>query len=213
MVAGASGSRSALGATFVVVGAGLVVGIGTQVAQGELSGSWGVLANSSVMWALAAFALGAVLPTTGWAAGGGAAHLVVASFAYYEAVEWFEGSRSDPSRAIIWSLAGIVAGAAFGVAGHWCVRRPMWRGPTLGLVSGVLFAEGVYLTWYVGNPPLRAAGIVELAASVVVAVVACVAARRCAPSRGVDVTMAIVVGAAVLTMLAGKVIGDALAYG
>lgn len=46
-------------APFVAVAGGLALGIGTQVLQGELPGSWGVLANSGTAWAFGAFAVGA----------------------------------------------------------------------------------------------------------------------------------------------------------
>lgn len=200
-----------------VVGAGLAVGIGTQVMQGVLSGSWSVLANSGVMWALAAFALGAVLPTTRWAMVGGAAHLVIASFAYYEAVEWFEGSSSDLSRSLIWALAGVIAGVVFGLAGHLCVRRSAWRGPSLALVGGVLVGEGMHLSRMVGDAALRTAGAAELMVAAVFGVAAFVAAARHSPSdarsRVVTTTAVALAASAWLTVGVSRLIGVALAAG
>lgn len=210
-------AHSALVPSLTVVCAGLVVGIGTQVMQGVLSGSWSVLANSGVMWALAAFGLGAVLPTTRWAVGGGAAHLVIASFAYYEAVEWFEGSRSDLSRSVIWALAGVIAGAVFGLAGHQCVRRRTWRGPSLALLSGVLVGEGMHLSRMVDDAALRSAGAAELVVALGFGVAAFVAASRHTPvavrSRVVAVTAITLAGSAWLTVGGTSVIGQALAMG
>lgn len=209
--------RSALVPGLTVVCAGLAVGIGTQVMQGVLSGSWSVLANSGVMWALAAFGLGAVLPTARWAMAGGAAHLVIASFAYYEAVEWFEGSSSDVSRSVIWALAGVIAGVVFGLAGHWCVRRSAWRGPSLALISGVLVGEGMHLSRMVDDAALRTAGAAELSVAAAIGVAAFVAAARHAPSaarnRVVTTTAVALAGSAWLTVGVSRVIGVALSAG
>lgn len=147
----------------IIAAAGLAIGTITQVLQGFLPDGWGVLANSGVMWALMAFALGAALPNERLAAAGGASALVIASTVYYAAVDWFEGTGSDPRSAIIWSAAGIVAGPVFAIAGHWCFHRAGWRYHALALVGGVLFGEGTHLGWLAGNPGLRPAGIVELA--------------------------------------------------
>lgn len=114
----------------LVVVTGAVLGIGTQILQGALPGGWGVLANSGVMWALGAFALGYLLPTRRWAVVGGAVQLVVASCTYYVAVDWFEGIRSGPHGAVIWSAAGIVAGTVFGFAGHLAASRVARRATT-----------------------------------------------------------------------------------
>jgi len=79
----------AVGAAAVAIVAGLVVGIGTQVLQGVLPDSWGVLANSGVVWALGAFALGTLMPSVRAAALGGTTTMVLASLSYYWAVDWF----------------------------------------------------------------------------------------------------------------------------
>ncbi|MCU1394536.1 MAG: hypothetical protein JWM34_2964 [Ilumatobacteraceae bacterium] len=201
--------RALTTATITVVGAiaaGAALGTGTQILQGVLPGGWGVLANSGVMWALAAFALGAALPAIrpAPAAVGGAIELVVASCTYYLAVGWFEHSASNARSAIIWSLAGVMAGSVFGAAGHIARRRPEWRGPSLALVGGTLVGEGVHLTWFVGNPALRWAGIVEMVIAAVIGV-ACSTRRHRAAALGV------VGAAAVLTLLAGSVIDGAFA--
>lgn len=145
-----------------VVIAGLVLGIGTQILQGVLPDRWGVLANSGVVWAIGAFALGAILPDARSAAIGGAIELVIASCIFYVAAGWFEGSSSNPRSAVIWSCAGIVAGSVFGAAGHLARRSAVWRDPAWALVAGAIAAEGAYLTWQVGNSTLRPAGLVEL---------------------------------------------------
>lgn len=188
----------------VVVVAGLAVGIVTQILQGVLPDGWGVLANSGVMWALLAFALGMVMPSPRWAAVGGAVELVIASIAYYMAVAWFEGNSSEVRSALVWSMAGIVAGSVFGLAG-WCARRTEWRNAALALVSGVLIGEGSYLVWRVGDRS-RPAGIVELAVAGIIAVVSLTRAPRATqrvPRAGVA---ALMVAAGVTTLVAMKAI-------
>jgi hypothetical protein len=154
-------ARAAQYAATVAV-AGLVLGVGTQILQGVLPDGWSVLANSGVVWAIGAFALGAILPDPRSAAIGGAIELVIASCIFYVAVDWFEGSSSNPRSALIWSCAGIVAGSAFGAAGYLARRSAVWREPAWAFVAGAIAAEGVYLTWQVGNTTLRPAGLVEL---------------------------------------------------
>jgi uncharacterized protein DUF6518 len=147
----------------VAVLAGLVVGIGTQALQGVLPGSWGVLANSGVAWALCAFAIGTVMPSDRAAALGGAVAMVLASVSYYQAVEWFEGTSSNLRSTVIWSLAGVVAGPVFGVAGRWVRARSDVRWLALAPVAGILLAEGGHLLWFVGVDELWPAGVVEVA--------------------------------------------------
>jgi hypothetical protein len=166
-----------LAAAVAVLG-GLVVGIGTQVLQGVLPGSWGVLANSGVAWALAACAIGTVLPSDRAAALGGAVAMVLASTSYYWAVEWFEGIESSSRGTVIWSLAGLVAGPVFGVAGRWARHRPDRRGLALAPVAGVLVGEGIHLLWFVGVDDLWPAGLVELVLGAMLAVGATVRDRR-----------------------------------
>jgi len=189
-----------------IVASGLAVGIVTQILQGVLPDGWGVLANSGVMWALMAFALGAALPTPRWATAGGAVQLVIASIVYYIAVDWFEGHSSDPRGAIIWSAAGIVAGPVFGLAGHWFTHRAAWRYSVLTLVAGVLVGEGIHLIWFVGNPDLRPAGITELILAVSIASICLAGSLRSTLHRAPAITAGVTVAAAVITLAAGSII-------
>ena len=117
-----------LAAVVVMVG-GLALGIGTQVLQGVLPGSWGVIANSGTAWALGAFAVGALLPSDRAAAIGGAAAMVLASVSYHAAVDWFEGSSSNGRSALIWSIA---ARGRVGVR----PRRPLVPHPARAPLAG-----------------------------------------------------------------------------
>ena len=148
-----------LAAMTAVLG-GLVLGIGTQMLQGELPGSWNVLANSGVAWAAAAAGIGAVMPSRRSAALGGAAALVLASVSYYWAVEWLEGGRSHDRSTVIWSLAGVAAGLAFGAIGYLVRADRERRWLALAVAAGVVLAEGLYFWRYV--PHLRPAASAEL---------------------------------------------------
>ena len=187
----------------VIVVAGLVVGIATQILQGVLPDGWGVLANSGVMWALAAFALGAAMPTTRWAVGGGAAQLVIAAVSYYVAVDVFENAGTNARATLIWSVAGVIAGSVFGLAGYWFSHHRTWRYPSLSLVGGVLIGEGIHLAWFVGNTALRPAGFIELTIGIALAILCVVRAG----SRSVilSVIAAASIGAAG-TLAAGQII-------
>ncbi|MCU1391550.1 MAG: hypothetical protein JWL72_4888 [Ilumatobacteraceae bacterium] len=201
-------TRTAAVAMCAAVVAGAALGIGTQVLQGVLPGGWSVLANSGVMWALAAFTLGACMPATRragvtLAAAGGAIELVVASCLYYAAVGWFEHSASNARSSIIWSCAGVVAGSVFGAVGQ-LARRQEWRGPAIALIAGTLAGEGARVAWFVGNPAVHWAGIVELTAAIVVG-------GTCVARRHGLLALGVIGAAAVLTLLAGSVIDHAFA--
>lgn len=192
-----------------IVISGLAVGVITQILQGVLPDGWGVLANSGVMWALMAFALGACMPTQRWAAAGGAAQLVIASIIYYMAVDWFEGTSSDARGAIIWSAAGIVAGSVFGLFGHVFARSAAWRWPALAIVAGVLVGEGIHLSWFVGNADLRPAGVAELAVAGVLAIVCITGSVRSALRWSSAIVVGVTVAAGAATLAAGKLIDAA----
>lgn len=164
-----------LAALTAVLG-GLVLGIGTQVLQGILPGNWNVLANSGVAWALGAAVIGALMPTVRSAVTGGAAALVLASISYYWAVEAFEGIGSDGRGALIWSVAGIAAGSAFGLVGHLVRADRDRRWLALALAAGVVLAEGAYFVRFI--PWLRPAGIVEVTIGVGLIVLCLVRERR-----------------------------------
>ena len=175
---------------------GVALGVATQALQGSLGGSSAVLANSGAVWALVAFALGLVMPSSRVAAVGGAACLVAASISYYVAVDVFEGISSAPRGAIVWSMAGIVAGSAFGFAGFVARHNDEQRRSAWALLAGVVMGEGIHLTWYVGNAELRPAGIAELA---VAGIIVALALRR---ARSAVVVAAITASAALTTLLA-----------
>jgi hypothetical protein len=139
---------------------GFLIGVATQVLQGELDGSWNVLANSGVMWSLGAAAIGMLMPTARTAIAGGATSMVVASCSYYWAAEAFDGIASSGRSPMVWSVVGIVAGSAFGLAG-WTIRfDASRRWLALAAVGGLLIGEGRHLVRVVEW--LRPAGTVQL---------------------------------------------------
>jgi len=197
----------------VAIAAGAALGIGTQVLQGWLPGAWGVVANSGVAWAVAAFGLGMLVATDRLAAPAGAVALVVAAVSYYRAVEWFEHSSSGPKGAILWSVAGVVAGPVFAVAGRWGRMVPARRAFAWALVAGTLVGEGVHLLWFVGRGGLWPAGLVEL----VLGGVLVVRSMRGSPPPSMDrgraaaYVIAIAGGAVLATLLAGRLIDHGFA--
>lgn len=188
-------TRTAIALTGAVI-VGVALGFAIQALQGSLGGSSAVLANSGAVWILVAFALGLAMPSPRVAAVGGAMCLVAASISYYVAVDWFEGIASGPRGTVIWSIAGIVAGLAFGLAGFLARNNTRHRRSAWALLTGVLIGEGIHLTWHVGNDELRPAGIAELA---VAAVIATLTLRR---ARSATLVITTTAAAAVATLLA-----------
>lgn len=172
----------------VLVGVG--IGLVTLQLQGLLPGSWSHLANSGAVWALGAFALGAVVASVRVAALSGAAAMLLASCSYYAAADGLDALSSSRG-ALIWSVAGLVAGPVFGGAG-WVVRNCAdRRWLALAVVAGVVIFEGVYLVWLVGVDDLWPAGLVELVVGGALAVLCAIRDRQ--PAR----ILAVVGGGAV----------------
>jgi hypothetical protein len=185
---------------------GVAVGVGTQLLQGVLPEAWGVLANSGVIWALAAFALGTTLRSFPVAMIGGALQLVAASAMYSLAVDWFEGGSFSVRGAVIWSIAGTCCGIVFGAAGHGFARSSATRPGGVAVVAGTMFVEGAYLTWHVGNATLRPAGLVELVVAGGLAGWALVEQARHDPSNSLWHVFAALATSIVATVAAGVVI-------
>lgn len=183
--------------------AGIALGFGTQILQGSLSDSPGVLANSGVVWALVAFCLGLSVRSSRSAALGGALALVAASFSYYVAADWFEGVGFSLRAPLVWSVAGVAAGSGLGIAGFVARCNPQHRTSAGALVAGIVLGEGIHLTWLVGNPQLRPAGLLELA---IATTIAAMSMRRGRSARFVP---AIATAAAAATLLALRLIDAA----
>jgi hypothetical protein len=131
--------------------AGLALGVGDLVVMTHLAYPWANLANSSAVWAISAFLLGAVLRTGPIrSAVAGAVMLVVAVEAYYGYAAFLklDGVATVWSaHARMWMVFGVIAGVVFGVAGSWTSGNVWWQrvvGCAAG--AGVLIGEAV-LSW------------------------------------------------------------------
>ena len=137
---------AATGAVSLAVTAGLLLGVLDLALQVYLPYPLATLADSSAVWAVAAFLLGRSLRVApGVAACAGAVLLVVAVEVYYLAA-WAVGMGAGGSAlsfvATSWMTAGIIAGAVFGAAGTWSHQRETWLGAaSLALAAGVLVGE------------------------------------------------------------------------
>lgn len=138
-------------ATITVVG--LLTGVLTQFGQSVLPDGWSQVANAISPWLFVAFLLGSTMPDDRWAAGAGAAALLLALVGYYAMTELRYGIGGGTGSLILWGTGAIVGGPVFGFAGH------RWRGPShreraaaIGLVGAVAIAEGAYITIVLGRP-------------------------------------------------------------
>lgn len=128
------------------VGAGVALGALDLLLQVVLPYPLANLANSSAVWALAAFALALWARTSpAVAALGGVVLLVVAVEAYYLvaiAVDMADLYALTSPSTVLWMASGVIAGSVFAVAGSWVATDGGWRA-ALGLAaaSAVLLAE------------------------------------------------------------------------
>lgn len=132
-------SRLALAAV-----AGLSVGAGTSAAQTLLGGfALAGLANAVSPWVMAPFFLGATGRSRGSAVVLGTA-ACLASVAGYYLVSALRGFGVNPTTVLIWSLAALIAGSVFGLAGHhWATARARTRGLGAALLVAVWASEAV----------------------------------------------------------------------
>jgi hypothetical protein len=133
-------------AVAAVVG-GVVLGVVDLLLQRVLPYPWANLANSSAVWALAAYGLGLWVRTPWWrAAIAGAVLLVVAVPVYYVAATIFLHdliATAWSRTALVWMAFGVLAGLVFGF-GASLVRSSGWQQPAgVALPGAVLFAEAL----------------------------------------------------------------------
>ena len=138
-------------ATITVVG--LATGVLTQFGQSVLPDGWSQVANAISPWLLVAFLLGSTMPDDRWAAGAGAAALLLALVGYYAMTELRYGIGGGTGSLILWGASAVIGGPVFGVAGH------RWRGPShreraaaIGLMGAVAIAEGAYIALVLERP-------------------------------------------------------------
>jgi hypothetical protein len=126
------------------LGAGLALGVMTNLAQGWLPGSWNQIANSGAAWSAVAFIAGALLADRGVrvAAAGGLAAEVGLVAGYYGFAEFGRGGMGMLTPGLVWLVTAVVAGPLFGTAGAWWRRGSLRRRIVGGAaVAGVIGAE------------------------------------------------------------------------
>ena len=106
------------------------------------------LFNSPAVWALAAFAFGWWARERVASIAGAVIVLVVGVETYYLADVLVRGaSRSNltSSTALVWLVAGVIAGVVFGTAGSWASGRSGWRAVAgRAALPAVFGSEAVY---------------------------------------------------------------------
>jgi hypothetical protein len=154
----------------VTILAGLLLGAADLVLQKVLPYPWADLANSSALWAVAAFGLGLWVRAPWWrAALAGVVLLVLAVPVYYltaTLVQHDAIANAWAPTSFLWMFFGVLAGVVFGIAGAFASATG-WRGAVAVAVPGaVLFAEALILL----RRDEDAAAIIELALGVLVMV-------------------------------------------
>lgn len=168
--------RSVAAVAVVAVVAGIAVGGLDLLAQRTLPYPWANLANSSAVWAVAAFAIGA------WVRRGAVrcvaatgVMLLVAVEAYFAFAVWFlhdDRATLTSAAAVLWLVFGVVAGCVFGFAGHLrAVYGPWPAAVGAALPAAVLLAEAAVLAGRGGDEGGETA-VIEIVLAVVVALVA-----------------------------------------
>ena len=139
------GALAYLGAAILV---GLATGAVTQLLQGILPQEIGSIANSITPWLAVAFAVGSRGGRWWLAAIAGALALLAALVGYYWLVQVRFGYGAELRGAVLlWTIAAVVGGPVFGVAGRWWRgERPWPRATATALLGAAAIAEGAYLS-------------------------------------------------------------------
>jgi hypothetical protein len=162
----------------VTILAGLLLGAADLLLQKALPYPWADLANSSALWAVAAFGLGLWVRAPWWrAAVAGVVLLVLAVPVYYltaTLVQHDAIANAWAPTSFLWMFFGVLAGVVFGIAGAFASATG-WRGAVAVAMPGaVLFAEALILLLRDGDAAYRRdnrwAAIIELAVGVLVMV-------------------------------------------
>jgi hypothetical protein len=130
----------------VAIVGGIALGAVDLIAQRELPYPWANLANSSAVWAIGAFAIGA------WVRAGrrqpaiaGVVLLVVAVGAYYLTATLVQNddlANLWAPTSLVWMAFGVLAGTVFGTFGAWSRSSTRWRAITgIAALGAVFFAE------------------------------------------------------------------------
>lgn len=169
-----------------VVG-GVALGAVDLLLQRVLPYPWANLANSSAIWALAAYGLGLWVRTPWWrAATAGAVLLLLAVPTYYLAAAVFLGDETSmlwSPAALLWMAFGVLAGLVFGF-GATLVRSSGWQQLAgLALPGAVLLAEALVAALRSNDPGRRGDQIQTAIIEVVIGVVVILAVGRTTRQR------------------------------
>jgi hypothetical protein len=133
----------------VAVVCGILLGAVDFALQKVLPYPWANLANSSAVWAVAAFGMGLWVRFPWWRSAVAAAVLLVPAVPAYYVTAWL-GQGDNLANAwapasLIWMFFGLLAGVVFGIAGAFATATG-WRGVlAVALPGAVLFAEALLL--------------------------------------------------------------------
>ena len=200
---------SSLSLLLTAATAGALLGPADLIAQRALPYPWANLANSSAVWALAAFAIGAWTARRragrgAWPAATAVVLLLVAVETYYiAAVLFLDNSTSQlwALTTLFWLALAVVAGAAFGTAGGWSIEHAGTR-RALGaaLPTAVLLAEAGLLATRPdnGDAAYRTDSLQTAAIEVALAVVCLLVATRDARQRLQSLALSLPLAAAAL---------------
>jgi hypothetical protein len=170
------------GVVATTVAGGVALGAVDLLLQRVLPYPWANLANSSAVWALAAYGLGLWVRAPWWrAAAAGAGLLVLAVPVYYLAAAIFLGDEVSllwDRTGLVWAGFGVLAGAAFGF-GATLARSSGWQQLVgVALPGAVLFAEALVAMPRGGDAAYRRDQVQTAVVEAVLGVVVIVAVGR-----------------------------------
>lgn len=185
---------------FATVAGGVALGAVDLLLQKVLPYPWADLANSSAIWALAAYGLGLWVRAPWWrAAGAGAVLLVLAVPVYYLAAAIFlhdELAVLGQPFALRWMAFGALAGAVFGFGASLAGSSGWQQLVGIGLPGAVLFAEALVAALRSGDAGYRhderPAVLIELALGVLVILLVGRTARQRIGGLLVSVPLAVI---------------------
>ena len=176
--------------TVVAVLAGVGLGALDFAFQKTLPYPWANLANSSAVWAVAAFALGYWIRTSRLrGAIAGAAMLVIAVPSYYATATLVQHDAVATiwsATSLLWMGFGLLAGAVFGAAGVGAHATGWQRIVATALPGAVLLAEAARL----GHRGEVGTAVIEVALGVLVIMVVGRTARQRITALAVAVPLA-----------------------
>ncbi|MFC8727759.1 DUF6518 family protein [Streptomyces bacillaris] len=136
------------------LGAGIALGVLTNLLQGWLTWPWSQLANSGGVWSVFAFVAGALIAgrtdSLRRAAVAGVLTEIGLVVGYYGYAEFGRDGMGSLVFPLLWVAMACVAGPLFGIAGAWWKRsaQPWRRYVALGAFGGLFGGEALH-SWLV----------------------------------------------------------------